>query len=46
VIPVGNQYEQALVRIIKRQDGSISCENSIGCRFVKLIGKFGWSAED
>jgi protein-L-isoaspartate(D-aspartate) O-methyltransferase len=46
VIPVGNQYEQTLVRIIKRPDGSISCENSVGCRFVKLIGKLGWSAED
>jgi len=46
VIPVGNQHEQTLVRIVKQPDGSISSENSVGCRFVKLIGKLGWSVED
>ena len=43
VIPVGSQSEQTLVRICKREDGTIVQENSVGCRFVKLIGKFGWS---
>ncbi|MCM2359425.1 MAG: protein-L-isoaspartate(D-aspartate) O-methyltransferase [Geobacteraceae bacterium] len=46
VIPVGDQYEQTLVRLTRREDGSVYRENSVGCRFVKLIGKFGWTAED
>lgn len=46
VIPVGDQFEQVLVRITKRADGSIDRENLLGCRFVKLIGKFGWMGEE
>lgn len=45
VIPVGDQLSQTLVRVVKRDDGSCTVEDSIGCRFVKLIGKFGWEAE-
>lgn len=45
VIPVGDQIEQTLVSITKREDGTVSRENSVSCRFVKLIGKFGWTAE-
>ena len=43
VIPVGNQWEQVLVRVIKGAAGTIIREESTNCRFVKLIGKFGWS---
>ena len=46
VIPVGNQWEQQLVRVVKGEDGSILREESIHCRFVKLIGEFGWSSEN
>ena len=46
VIPVGNQWEQTLVRVVKGEDGSISREESVGCRFVKLIGECGWSGEN
>lgn len=46
VIPEGDQFEQVLVRAVKREDGSIFCEKFIKCRFVKLIGKRGWSADD
>lgn len=46
VIPVGNQFEQVLVRITKQEDGSLVRENVTGCRFVKLVGKYGWSAEE
>ncbi len=46
VIPVGNQFSQVLVRIRKREDGSLVEEQSVGCRFVRLVGKFGWSSED
>jgi len=45
VIPVGDQYSQRLVRVIKQEDGSCAVEQSIGCRFVKLIGKNGWETE-
>jgi protein-L-isoaspartate(D-aspartate) O-methyltransferase len=45
VLPVGNQTSQTLVRILKAKDGAVSVEQSIGCRFVKLIGKHGWEGE-
>jgi protein-L-isoaspartate(D-aspartate) O-methyltransferase len=46
VIPVGDLFEQTLVRATKRDDGSILREEFVGCRFVKLIGKYGWAVED
>lgn len=46
VIPVGDQLDQTLVRIVKRDDGSVVREDFIGCRFVKLIGKYGWEGKD
>jgi protein-L-isoaspartate(D-aspartate) O-methyltransferase len=45
VIPVGSQFEQVLKRVTRTADGFQS-EQSVGCRFVKLVGKSGWSAED
>jgi protein-L-isoaspartate(D-aspartate) O-methyltransferase len=45
VIPVGNQLEQTLVRVTKKDDGSIVREELIDCRFVKLVGQFGWVRE-
>jgi len=45
VIPVGNQYEQILMRVIRTADSFIT-EQSVGCRFVKLVGKSGWSIDD
>jgi protein-L-isoaspartate(D-aspartate) O-methyltransferase len=45
VLPVGDQFSQTLVRIVKQQDGSCTIEDSIGCRFVKLIGRHGWENE-
>lgn len=45
VLPVGDQYSQTLVRIVKQRDGSCTIEDSIGCRFVKLIGRHGWEGE-
>lgn len=46
VIPVGNQSDQTLIRITKDDSGAVACEESIPCRFVKLIGKYGWSGEE
>ena len=41
VLPVGNQYSQDLIRIVKTEKG-IHKENLGGCRFVKLVGEHGW----
>ena len=41
VLPVGNQYSQDLIRIVKTENG-IHKENLGGCRFVKLVGEHGW----
>ena len=41
VIPVGDQHEQELVRIYRDEKG-IYTENLGGCRFVKLVGEYGW----
>ncbi len=40
VIPVGNSYMQVL-KIVKKIKNKIKIENSTGCVFVKLIGKYG-----
>ncbi len=44
VIPVGNTYAQDLMRVTKTEEGTKK-ENLGGCRFVKLIGKYGWETE-
>lgn len=41
VIPVGGEYEQVLKRITKTSNGFRE-ENVTNCRFVKLIGQYGW----
>jgi protein-L-isoaspartate(D-aspartate) O-methyltransferase len=42
VIPVGDQSIQDLKRFTRTKDG-VKEESMGGCRFVKLIGKNGWS---
>jgi protein-L-isoaspartate(D-aspartate) O-methyltransferase len=42
VIPVGDRFSQVLKLVIKTQGGTI-VESHTGCRFVDLVGKFGWS---
>jgi protein-L-isoaspartate(D-aspartate) O-methyltransferase len=44
VIPVGDAYVQDLMRVTKPKEG-IKKEDLGGCRFVKLIGKYGWENE-
>ena len=44
VIPVGDAYVQDLLRITKTEEG-IRREDLGGCRFVKLIGRYGWGDE-
>jgi protein-L-isoaspartate(D-aspartate) O-methyltransferase len=42
VVPVGDQHSQDLVKLYKDQHG-IHRSNLGGCRFVKLVGEYGWS---
>jgi protein-L-isoaspartate(D-aspartate) O-methyltransferase len=44
VIPVGDAYAQGLMRVTKTKEG-LKKEDLGGCRFVKLIGKYGWENE-
>jgi protein-L-isoaspartate(D-aspartate) O-methyltransferase len=44
VIPVGDESVQDLFRVTKTGEG-VKRENLGGCRFVKLIGKYGWKTE-
>jgi len=44
VIPVGDAYVQDLIRGTKTAEG-IKKEDLGGCRFVKLIGRYGWETE-
>jgi protein-L-isoaspartate(D-aspartate) O-methyltransferase len=41
IIPVGGRVSQDLIKIVKN-GGRLSKENLGGCRFVKLIGEYGW----
>lgn len=42
VIPVGSREAQDLIRVFRREQGFY--HESLGkCRFVRLIGKYGWS---
>ncbi len=41
VIPVGDQYSQSLIKLYK-DEGGVHETNLGGCRFVKLVGEYGW----
>jgi protein-L-isoaspartate(D-aspartate) O-methyltransferase len=41
VIPVGNSHSQDLIKLVRDEQG-IHHYNLGGCRFVKLIGEYGW----
>ena len=41
VVPVGNQHTQELIKICRTKD-KIQQTNLGGCRFVKLVGEYGW----
>lgn len=42
VIPVGGEEVQQLLKIVKHDNGTLETVESIGCRFVPLIGRQGW----
>lgn len=41
VIPVGNQFSQELIKLVRDENG-IQKSSLGGCRFVKLVGEHGW----
>ena len=41
IVPVGDRYSQELIKVI-RKGASVEQENLGGCRFVNLIGVYGW----
>jgi len=41
VIPVGNEFTQNLIKLVKDEDGIHQADLG-GCRFVKLVGEHGW----
>ncbi|HHL38885.1 MAG TPA: protein-L-isoaspartate(D-aspartate) O-methyltransferase [Deltaproteobacteria bacterium] len=41
VIPVGEEFVQTLMRI-RKENGRLVEEDLGACRFVKLIGRYGW----
>ena len=44
VVPVGNQHTQDLIKILREKD-SIQQTSLGGCRFVKLVGEYGWKEQ-
>jgi protein-L-isoaspartate(D-aspartate) O-methyltransferase len=44
VVPVGDGESQVLRRIVKRHDQSIEETESLGCRFVPLVGRYAWQS--
>ena len=45
ICPVGNRAEQNLIKVTKHATGE-SISSLIGCRFVPLIGKYGWDMDE
>ena len=43
VIPVGDRFSQTLTRVRKTREG-LKFDYLGGCRFVRLIGEYGWKA--
>ena len=41
VIPIGDRFAQELIKLHK-QNGDITSESLGGCRFVALLGEYGW----
>jgi protein-L-isoaspartate(D-aspartate) O-methyltransferase len=41
VIPVGDLWSQTLT-CVRKTDSGLKFEYHGGCRFVRLIGKYGW----
>ncbi len=44
IIPIGDEQLQDLMLYVKDEEDRYHEENYGGCRFVKLIGEYGWTA--
>lgn len=46
VLPVGDRYTQELIRVTRQSDdvNDVKKEQLGGCRFVNLIGEYGWES--
>jgi protein-L-isoaspartate(D-aspartate) O-methyltransferase len=44
VVPVGNQHTQELIKIYREKE-NIRQTKLGGCRFVKLVGEYGWQEQ-
>ena len=44
VLPTGDRYSQDLIRLCKDEEG-VHETNLGGCRFVKLVGEYGWGGQ-
>ena len=44
VVPVGETFEQTLT-VVTKHGSKLDIELSIGCVFVPLVGKYGWSEQ-
>jgi len=42
VLPVGDQKQQTLIRIVRKSEDCFERQQLMGCRFVPLIGEQGW----
>jgi len=45
VLPIGDQEQQILMRIVRKDEDRFEREQLMGCRFVPLIGEQGWQAD-
>jgi len=41
VVPIGRGETQTLVRVVRRAEG-VETTEVLGCRFVPLVGRYGW----
>ncbi|MEE9202654.1 MAG: protein-L-isoaspartate(D-aspartate) O-methyltransferase [Dehalococcoidia bacterium] len=46
VVPVGSKEEQELLRVSKRETGTVVVETMGACRFVPLMGPGAWGEDD
>lgn len=46
VLPVGDRFQQILMRITRLENEKFKREQLMGCRFVPLIGERGWLETD
>jgi protein-L-isoaspartate(D-aspartate) O-methyltransferase len=42
VVPVGDGESQMLRRVVKNANGQVEETESLGCRFVPLVGEYAW----